>query len=68
MTKIAAMPIYGKKTLKIFFSRRPWVDINLFHGKGKHRKILEHKVSWKIFKIFPHKCSNDDLGLALTLL
>ena len=26
MTKMAAMPIYGKNTLKIFFSRNHWAD------------------------------------------
>ena len=30
--------------------------------------FLEHKISWKVLKIFPQKCSNDDLGLTLTFL
>ena len=46
----------------------PWADLDLFFGKIKHGKILEHKISWKVLKIFPQKCSNDDLGLTLTFL
>ena len=25
---------------------------DLFYGKTKHRKILEHMISWKVLKIF----------------
>ena len=37
MTKMAAMPIYGKKFWKIFFSRTrsPRPDLDLFYGKVK---------------------------------
>ena len=44
------------------------VDLDLFFGKIKHGKILEHKISWKVLKIFPQNCSNDDLELTLTFL
>ena len=37
------------------------VGHDLFFDKIKHGKILEHKISWKVLKIFPQKCSNDDL-------
>ena len=52
MTKMAAMPIYGKK-LKIFFSgtKRP-MALNL----GMHHRVLEN------YQV----CSNDDPGLTLT--
>ena len=29
-------------------------------------KMLEHKISWKVLKIFAQECSNGDLGLTLT--
>lgn len=32
----------------------PW----LFCGKSEHRKMLEHKISWKDFKDFAEVCSN----------
>ena len=38
---------------------------DLFYGKIKHRKMIEHKISWKVLKIFVQKCSNDDLGLTV---
>ena len=41
------------------------LPIALYRPAGK---ILEHKISWKVLKIFPQKCSNDDLGLTLTFL
>ena len=28
-------------------------------------KLLEHKISWKILKVFAQKCSYVDLGLTL---
>ena len=55
MTKMAAMPIYGKNPLKIFFSRtrRP-----MTLGLGmKHQECGAYQV-----------CSNDDPGLTLTYL
>ena len=55
MTKMAAMPIYGKNPLKIFFSRtrRP-----MTLGLGiKHQGCRAYQV-----------CSNDDPGLTLTYL
>ena len=55
MTKMAAMPIYGKNPLKIFFSRtiRP-----MTLGLGmKHLPCGAYQV-----------CSNDDPGLTLTYL
>ena len=55
MTKMAAMPIYGKNLLKIFFSRtrRP-----MTLGLGmKHQGCGAYQV-----------CSNDDPGLTLTYL
>ena len=53
MTKMAAMPIYGKKTIKIFFSRTNGL-ITLKHGIWHH--VLK----------FYQDCSFDDLGLILT--
>ena len=35
-------------------------DLDLFYGKIKHGKILEHKISWKVLKLFAQKCTNDD--------
>ena len=55
VTKMAAMPIYGKNPLKIFFSRtrRP-----MTLGLGmKHRGCGAYQV-----------CSNNDPGLTLTYL
>ena len=40
-------------------------DLGLCYDKIKHRKILEHKIS---LKIFAQKCSNDELGLTLIFL
>ena len=53
MTKMAAMPIYGKKTLKIFFSgtKRP-MTLKL----GMQHWVLEY------YRV----CSNVDIGLTLT--
>ena len=28
--------------------------------------MLEHKISWKVLKIFTQECLNDDFGLTLT--
>ena len=44
------------------------VDLDLFNGKITHGKIVEHKISWKVLKIFAKNCYNDDLGLTLTFL
>ena len=53
MTKMAAMPIYGKNPLKIFFSRtRGLISMKL---GVKHRGLLPIIV-----------CSNDDPGVTLT--
>ena len=41
-------------------------DLDLFYGKIKHGKILEHKISWKVLKLFAQKCTNDDIALTLT--
>ena len=30
-------------------------------------KMLEHKISWKVLKILAQDCSNDFLGLTLTI-
>ena len=30
--------------------------------------MLEHKISWKVLKIFTQECLNDDFGLTLTFL
>ena len=53
MTKMAAMPIYGKDLKKIFFSgtKRP-MTLNL----GTRHRVLEY------YKV----CSNEDPGLTLT--
>ena len=53
MTKMAAMPIYAKKTLKIFFSgtERP-VNLKL----GMQHRVLEY------YRV----CSKDAPGLTLT--
>ena len=53
MTKMAAMPIYGKNLKKIFFSgtKRP-MTLNL----GMHHRVLEY------YQV----CSNDDPGMTLT--
>ena len=40
--------------------------LDLFYGKIKHGKILEHKISWKVLKLFAQICTNDDIGLTLT--
>ena len=37
-----------------------------FARKIKHGNILEHKISYKILKIFALKCSNTDIGLTVT--
>ena len=41
-------------------------DDDLFYCKIKHRKNLEHKISWKVLNFFAQKCTNDDIGLTLT--
>ena len=41
------------------------VDLGLFYGKIKYGKILEHKTSWKVLKIFYQRYSNDDIGLTM---
>ena len=53
VTKMAAMPIYVKKTLKIFFSgtKRP-----MTFKHGMHHRVLKYYQT----------CSNDDPGLTLT--
>ena len=53
MTKIAAMPVYGKNLKKTFFSgtKRP-MTLNF----GMHHRVLEY------YQV----CSNDDPGLTLT--
>ena len=33
---------------------------------GLNIKILEHKILWKVLKIYAKKCSNDDLLLTST--
>ena len=47
-------------------------DINspnlLVYTKIKHGKLLEHKISWKVLKIFTQKWSKYDNGLTLTFL
>ena len=35
------------------------------YGKVKYDKMLEHKISLKVLKIFIREGSNDDLGLTL---
>ena len=54
MTKIATMPIYGKKLKKIFFSRTKR-RMTLKFGMQQHRVLEYYQV-----------CSNDDPGLTLT--
>ena len=54
MIKMATMPIYGKKTLKIFFSRT------------KGLMALKHGMSHLVLKFY-QDCSFDDLGLTLTI-
>ena len=56
----------GTGLLLRLFKKWPLVDLRLFYGKIKYGKILEHKISWKILKIFYLKSSNDDIGLTLT--
>ena len=53
MTKMAAMPIYGKNLKKIFFSRTKW-PMTLKLG-------MQHRVH-EYYQV----CSNDDRGLTLT--
>ena len=53
MTKMAAMPIYGKKPLKIFFSRTRSPMI---------LKLGMYHLGLKLYKVY----INDDLGLTLT--
>ena len=53
MTNMAAMPIYGKKTLKIFFSRT--------------NKPMTLKLGmWHCLCKYYQDCSNYDPGLTLT--
>ena len=54
MTKMAAMPIYGKKPLKIFFSR---TRSPMIFKLGMYHRGL------KLYKVY----INDDPGLTLTL-
>ena len=68
---MAAMPAHDKNLYKSFWywsttdivKKLPWVDLDLFKDKIKHRKILEHKISWKVLKILAQNCSDDDTGL-----
>ena len=53
MTKLAAMPIYGKNLKKIFFSGTKRLMTLKF---GMQRQVLEY------YQV----CSNDDPGLSLT--
>ena len=52
MTKMAAMPIYGKKILKIFSRTKRQMTLKL----GMQHQVLEY------YQV----CSNDDPGLTLT--
>ena len=29
--------------------------------------MLEHRISWKVLKLFAQKCTYDDIGLTLTI-
>ena len=53
MTKIAAMPIYGLKNFKIFFS-------------GTKRPMILKLGMRHWFHVCYQSCSNDDTGLTLT--
>ena len=53
MTKMAAMPIYGKTPLKIFFS-----------GTGRSISTKLGMYNWRLLPITV--CSNDDPGKTLT--
>ena len=44
------------------------MDLGLFYGNIKHGKSLELKILWEVLKFFAQKCSNDDIGLTLTIL
>ena len=52
MTKVAAMPIYGKNLKNIFSGTKRPMNLNL----GMHHRVLEY------YQV----CSNDDPGLTLT--
>ena len=53
MTKMAAMPIYGRNLSKIFFTVTGWLISTKLDSK--HRALLPIRV-----------CSNDDPGVTLT--
>ena len=40
--------------------------MDLFYGKVKYGKMLEHKIAWEVLKICIQECSNDNFGLTLS--
>ena len=42
----------GYPSISKIIQMMTWIDLDLFYGKIKHGKILEHKISWKILKLF----------------
>ena len=44
------------------------VDLGQFYDKIKLERLQEHKISWKVLKIFAQKWSNGYVGLHVTFL
>ena len=57
----------GTQVISIFSNNDLGLTLT-FYGTVKHKKMIKHKTSLKVLKLFSQECSNDDHGLTVTFL
>ena len=55
----------GSQRGKVSFFSFLLAYLDSFFSKVKYGKMLEHMISWKVYKLFAQEFSNVDLGLTL---